>query len=444
LLLLATLINYMDRLTLNQTARRIKDNLLLSNEQYGQIEAVFGVAFATGALVFGWSADRYNVRGLYALALFAWSMAGFATGFAQSFLGLLVCRFCLGLFEAGNWPCALRTTQRILPSGERTLGNSILQSGAALGAILTPLLVELLGAGAGGRWLGGLFGLNDQPRGEHFTLWSLSPTAAFPGNVPWAGLFLNSTAGTWRFPFLAIGALGSLWVILWLISVRRCDLTITEWSDRETRRLDGENLPESVIRLFWNPRFAVLVVLVVVINLTWHFFRVWLPLYLGVNHHYSDTEVNYFMAAYYTAADAGSLAAGLVTLMLVRCGWTIHGSRQLVFFLCAALTLVSLAVALVPTGPGLLALLLILGFGALGLFPVYYSLSQELTVRHQGKLTGVLGCITWLATALMHPLVGRWIDQTRNYSAVVALAGLFPMIGWIFLLCLWGKDHQRA
>src|SRR4051794_1661407 len=51
LLLLATMINYMDRLTLNLTANRIKIDLLLSNEQYGQVEGVFGVAFALGALL---------------------------------------------------------------------------------------------------------------------------------------------------------------------------------------------------------------------------------------------------------------------------------------------------------------------------------------------------------------------------------------------------------
>src|SRR5437867_3057162 len=62
------------------------------------------------------------------------------TGVVPGFITLWLCRALLGLAEAANWPCALRTTQRILPPGERTLGNSILQSGAAFGAILTPLL----------------------------------------------------------------------------------------------------------------------------------------------------------------------------------------------------------------------------------------------------------------------------------------------------------------
>ena len=47
----------------------------------------------------------------------------------------------LGFFDAANWSCALKTTQAILRPEERTLGNGILQSGAAVGAVLTPLLV---------------------------------------------------------------------------------------------------------------------------------------------------------------------------------------------------------------------------------------------------------------------------------------------------------------
>src|SRR5205807_2243354 len=119
---------------------------------------------------------------------------------------------------------------------------------------------------------------------------------------------------------------------------------------------------------------------------------------------------------------------GFATLWLTRRGWSVHRSRLFVYAACMLLTTLSLAVAYVPRGPGLFLLTLLLGFGALGLFPVYYSLSQELTVCHQGKITGTLGCVTWLVSAAMHPLVGRWLDQTKNYSLVVALAGLAPVV----------------
>jgi MFS transporter, ACS family, hexuronate transporter len=68
---------------------------------------------------------------------------------------------------------------------------------------------------------------------------------------------------------------------------------------------------------------------------------------------------------------------------------------------------------------------------------LYYSLSQELTVRHQGKVNGTLGCLTWFSTALMHPLAGEWLDRTKDYSLVVACAGVVPVFGLLALVLLW-------
>jgi MFS transporter, ACS family, hexuronate transporter len=396
LLLLATMLNYMDRLTVNQTAPRIIEEFELSKTQYGLIESVFAVAFAFGALGAGWLADRWNVRWLYPSAVLLWSLAGFATGFAQSLLELMLFRFLLGLFESGNWPSALRTTQRILPREERTLGNSILQSGASLGAIITPLIV-----------LG----------------------------------FLQFT-NSWRPPFLAVGAVGMFWVVLWLVSVRSEDLALPDWDAEAKGKEEQRSTHASLGMIMRDRHFWVLALMVVTLNAAWHFFRVWLPLYLREVHQYSDVEMNWFASAYYLSADVGALAAGFATLWLARHGLSVHGSRVVVFLVCALLTTLSAAAAFLPTGPLLLVVLLIIGFGSLGVFPTYYSFSQELTVRHQGKVTGCLGCISWLAMALLQWLAGLSIDATKSYTLGVAVAGLMPLIGWLGMVLFWTKgDH---
>jgi MFS transporter, ACS family, hexuronate transporter len=396
LLFLATVINYMDRQALSQTSASIKAELKLSNEEYGQIETAFGISFAFGAVLVGWLADVRNVRWVYALSLLGWSAAGFATGFGQTFVALVACRSVLGLFEAGNWPCALRTTQKILTQAERTLGNSILQSGAAIGAILTPLVVEVL--------------------------------------------VVNET--TWRRPFIVIGAAGGLWVLLWLVVIRNADLALPTPLDVESIGPRSLSVGDTVWRAYSDRRFLLCILLAIMINLTWHFFRVWLPLFLHESREYSQSFVNYFTAAYYAAAGCGSLAAGYATIYLVRRGMTVHGSRLIVFFVCAVLTLASLIVAILPSGPLFLTFLLLLAFGSLGLFPVYYSLSQQITLRHQGKVTGVLGCTTWLIVAVMHPLVGRWLDHTKNYSAVVATAGVLPFVALLGLVLFWRESAE--
>jgi ACS family hexuronate transporter-like MFS transporter len=146
------------------------------------------------------------------------------------------------------------------------------------------------------------------------------------------------------------------------------------------------------------------------------------------------------MLVYYVATDLGSLTAGFVTLALIRWNGLVHGSRVAVFVVCAVLTALSVVVAQLPAGPLLLGTLLVIGFAALGLFPVYYSFSQEITVQHQGKLTGALGCINWLAMYLLHELAGESIKQTRSYSQGVALAGLAPLLG-VAALLFWGAGR---
>ena len=74
LLLLATMINYMDRQTLSNLAVRIQQQFALTNEQYGDLELVFGVAFAVGSLFFGIRDVRLSVGWLYPCILVGWSV----------------------------------------------------------------------------------------------------------------------------------------------------------------------------------------------------------------------------------------------------------------------------------------------------------------------------------------------------------------------------------
>src|SRR5262249_10969355 len=152
LMLLATMLNYMDRQALAQQATEISRDLDLTNKDYSQIESGFGLAFAFGGLVTGLLADRVSPRWLYPGVLIGWSAVGFATGWVTSFRELYFCRVMLGFFESGQWPCALVTAQRLLSRRDRPLGNGILQSGASLGAIATPIVVVLLTSAEPGSW----------------------------------------------------------------------------------------------------------------------------------------------------------------------------------------------------------------------------------------------------------------------------------------------------
>jgi ACS family hexuronate transporter-like MFS transporter len=425
LLLLATMLNYMDRMTLAVLATTIQHEYRLDASHYGRLEEGFGYAFAMGALVFGFLADRLSVRWLYPAVLILWSLAGIATAAApaigaalapvigsgpdvssaatsHAFLGFRACRIALGFFEAGHWPCALITTQVILTRKDRSFGNSILQSGAAIGAVLTPLVIMVM--------------------------------------LPAPDADDRYAFGTWRWPFMATGAMGMLWALPWLMLVRGGDL------DRSRVVLESETAAEPAAMSRWALvcMFTVLVLIVISINLSWQFFRAWLPMFLEKDHGYSKKQVQWLTSAYYIAADAGCIAVGFTVKWLVGRGWGVHSARVLLFGVCAALTALSVAYVYLPGGPLLVFLMLVVAAASLGLFPNYYSFAQEPSRTHQGKVSGSLGTIAWVASSRMQALVGDNIKATKSYADGIMMAGLVPLIGLTALLALWPRKYSAT
>ena len=64
-------------------------------------------------------------------------------------LSLGVCRFLLGMGEAGNWPAAVKVVAEWFPVKERALASGIFNSGSAIGAVAAPPLVAWLVLHAG-------------------------------------------------------------------------------------------------------------------------------------------------------------------------------------------------------------------------------------------------------------------------------------------------------
>ena len=395
LLLLATMINYMDRQTLANLSVRITEQFELSQEQYGDIEFVFGVAFAFGLIFFGVIADRVSIRWLYPGVLIAWSAMGFATGLTQGYTAMLWCRTLLGFFEAGHWPCAMIIIHKIMVRNDRVMGNSILQSGASLGAIVTPLIIL------------NIIGDNKGPE-------------------------------AWRPPFLIIGGVGIFWAVLWFAVVRRGDLEIT----RDSASEQPEKTLAWLIEFLRSPRFWSLFITVIAINIPWQLIRAWLPKFLQTGRGYSEVEALSFNPAYYVSSDVGCLLAGALSLWFTRRGIGILNARLTVFGICAALTSLTTVAAFLPRGWPLLAVLLLVAAGSLGLFPCYYSFVQELNSKHVGKASGVLGFAAWMVSSPLQKLFGRLVDRTGSFDLGMSLVGWAPMIGFLALLILWRRSEQ--
>jgi MFS transporter, ACS family, hexuronate transporter len=387
LLLFASAINYMDRQTLANAASRITRELSLRNEQYGDFEFGFGWAFAVGSLVFGIAVDKFSVRIIYPIGLLLWSLTGFATGLAQGYEGILVCRTLLGFFEGAHWPCAVKTTRLLLEAKDRSMGNSLLQSGTSIGAIITPLVMRAM---------------------------------------------LTEAPGSWRWPFLVIGATGLLWVVAWFALIKRDDLPSSG---------PDQKAATSIWKVLLTRRMLVIFAVIALINTGWQTIRAWLPKFLQEGRGYSEAEALYFNSVFYIATDIGVIGAGALTLWLHRRKFTVTKARIAVFGICAVLAASSLMVPILPKGPALLFVLLIVGAGALGVFPIYHAFTQDLSREHQGKVTGVASIAAWAFSPPAQKYFGRLVDRTKSFDEGLMIAGLLPLTALVILALFWREPE---
>ena len=123
------------------------------------MEITFKVFYAIGLLGAGGLIDKMGSRIGYGLSTFLWSLAGIATALVNTVLGFQIVRGALGLTEAGNFPAAIKTVAEWFPKKERALATGIFNSGANIGAILTPLTVPFIVVQWGWQWAFILTGL---------------------------------------------------------------------------------------------------------------------------------------------------------------------------------------------------------------------------------------------------------------------------------------------
>ena len=164
-------------------------------------------------------------------------------------------------------------------------------------------------------------------------------------------------------------------------------------------------------------------------------------MFLQEGRGYSEASALLFNSAYYLATDVGCIGAGFVAMWLSRQGMSVHRSRLVTYAGCSLLACCTCLAAILPQGWALLAVLLIVGAGTLGLFPCYYSFTQELSAANLGTATGILSFLGWIVASPLHRVLGGYVDATRSFDLGVALVGLAPLLGLAAMLILWPKDE---
>lgn len=427
LVALATVINYIDRQSLNVLWPEISAELYPDRtedqrkEIYALISVIFVFAYAFGQAIFGKIFDWIGTRMGFALSIFVWSLATAAHAFARGLAAFALFRAILGVAEAGNWPGATKANAEWFPTNERALAQGVFNSGAAIGGIVSIPLIAFL-------------------------------TVFFD----------------WHIIFIIIGMTGLLWLLPWMVLVKSPPkshpwLTPAEreyiltgqqarnnTADSTGVAPDEDGYAPGTVELLSRRQSWGVIIASAAIDPIWWLFVFWIPIYLSEVYGFNVREIGLYGWVPYVGAMFGAWFGGLLAQNRIRAGWSVDAARKLTITLGCLIMLPCLLLmsrAAEPVAAVLLMAAILFGFQtAIG--NVQTLASDFLSGKSVGTLAGFAGMAAKLGAAGLTYLV-PWLTMGGNYAPAFAIgAGLALLaLASVWVVCgriepLKPKDGQ--
>ena len=198
----------------------------------GFLQSAWHFGYAVFQIPAGRLADRIGGRRAIVLLAMLWSVATAAAGCAASYWQLVAAWSLMGAFQAGAFPCAVRSLGQVFGEKERARASGWLGAGMLAGGAIAPAL----------------------------TAWLLEASA------PWAAA---EGVARWRICLVVYGVPGLLWAAGYWLGTRslgaetvgpapRGGLPAGRWADRSLMLLCGQQFFRAAAMIFfvtWFPTF---------------------------------------------------------------------------------------------------------------------------------------------------------------------------------------------
>jgi MFS transporter, ACS family, hexuronate transporter len=389
---LATVLNYIHRLSFNYLSADGPLRKLIPDDAFGYIGAAFFVAYLISNAFSGILIDRLGTRLGYSLCMAFWTTAGLVHAFAITPLQFGICRFLLGLGEAGNWPAALKLTTEWFPPNERSTASGIFNSGSALGAIIVPPLVAVM-----------------------------------------------ATSYGWQWTFIILAAFGYLWLAVFWFVYYTPEKTVSG-------ELKARAIP--ALKLLKNKFVSRLLLAKIFIEPVWYFVTFWIGRYLADVHHWDLKQIGWFAIIPFVLADVGNILGGYFTQFIIKKGVPIPKARRIALvisgiFMCVPLLLAPVIVTTPMSG---LIVFGLSGFGYTSYTANVLALTADVVPKHSSASAWGLACIgNGIGGAIFQSLSGitlKSFSTTLGYVAAYNFLflgfGLLVVIGMVILLFFTG------
>lgn len=392
LVMLGAIINYLTRSTMGVAAPTVLKDLGITVTEYSWITGAFQLGIMLQP-VCGYVLDTLGLRTGFAVFAAAWSLAAMAHGLASNWQGFAVLRGLLGFAEGSAQPAGMKTVATWFPAKERGFAGGVFNIGASVGSMLAPPLVV------------------------------------------WAVLTWN-----WRAAFVMTGALGLVWLALWLFFYRSPDqhpsMTQAEReriaAGQETHLAEAGAKPSVISilkqRKFWGialPRFLA--------DPTWGTLSFWVPLYLSQTRGFDLKQIAMFAWLPFVAADLGCLFGPTVAGFLQARGVSLINARRWAVTLGAAMMTGMIFVGRVESPYAAIALLCLGGFAHQTLSVTVITMASDLFRRDEvATVAGLAGMMGNLGVLLFSLLIGGLV-ATIGYDPFFVALGVLDIVGAIIL-----------
>jgi ACS family glucarate transporter-like MFS transporter len=268
LLNLGQLFCYVHRSALSVAAPFMIKELGLTTAVMGVLLSAFFWPYAFMQTPAGWIVDRLGVKRVYAIGFLLSSIAAAATGLARNLVMVVMTRVLVGVGQSAVFPASSRATSNWFHDRERGMVTALYLAGNRLGQALIngvgPLLLAVIG---------------------------------------------------WKLFFSAIGIIPLLWLLPWILFLRKWDRPAIDKSAGKTDATFLESLAllkqRSALGIFLG-FFAY--------DYVWFLFLTWLPGYLVIERKCTSTEMAVFSSVPYIFGLIITLLSGALSDWFVRRG----------------------------------------------------------------------------------------------------------------------------
>ena len=410
LLLLASVLNYLDRNTVSILAPSIQKDLGISDQEYAHVMSLFMIAYTIAYLCSGWVVDVLGPRISLSMFVGWWTISNGLTGLARGVGSLGLFRFMLGLGEAGGYTASPKVVSEWFPARDRGIAVGLYSVGGALGAVIAPLLIVSLANNFG--WRG---------------VFAITPLFCLTFVALWLWLYRKPEEHKW-------------------LTEEERTLILTE------RKQDDGPVEKIHWRARWgeiltNPAVWALMMARLLTDPVWYFLNFWLPKYMNAERHLAQDQLTRIWVVY-LAADVGFLASGFISGWFVKRGCESMASRRRVLLGAACLVPLAPMITLSPTVGGSFTFAAIIALAHTAwLASISTYIVDMVPKRILATAFGFIAAGSAAGGIMMNEAVG-WVVTHHSYRpiffAMVVLHPLAFLLVWIFARKPWTPRMATA